>query len=66
MAQSDSKSHTALGLEPFRDKPSSNTPIPWEKWRIQLKMALVAMTNIELDELLQERPTAVIIYPLNL
>ena len=37
-------------------------PIPWEKWRSQLKMALVAKTNIELDELLREKPTT-IIYP---
>ena len=62
MAQSDSKGRTTLGLEPFWDKPSRNPPIPWEKWRSQLKMALVARTNIELDELLQERPTQVI-YP---
>ena len=62
MAQSDSKGRTTLGLEPFFDKPNSNPPIPWEKWRSQLKMALVAKTNIELDELLQERPTQVI-YP---
>ena len=62
MAQSDKIGRTALGLEPFWDKPSSNPPISWEKWRNQLKMALVAKTNIELDELLQERPTTVI-YP---
>ena len=62
MAQSDSKERTTLGLEPFWDKPSCNQPIPWEKWRSQLKLALVAKTNIKLDELLQERPTQVI-YP---
>ena len=62
MAHSDSKGRTALGLEPCWDKPSSNPPIPWEKWRSQLKMALVTKKNIELDELLQERPTTVI-YP---
>ena len=62
MAQSDKIGRTALGLEPFWDKPSSNPPISWEKWRSQLKMALVAKTNIELDELLQERPNTVI-YP---
>ena len=37
-------------------------PIPWEKWRSQLNVALVAKTNIELDELLIEKPTTVI-YP---
>ena len=38
-------------------------PIPWEKWRSQLKMALVAKTNIELDELLREKPTTIIFPP---
>ena len=51
MTQSDSKGRTALGLEPFWDKPSSNQPIPGDKWKSQLKMALVAQTIIELEEL---------------
>ena len=63
MAQSAEKGRNILGLEPFWERPSSNPPpIPWEKWRIQIKMALVAKTNIELDELLREKPTTVI-YP---
>ena len=64
MAQSKQKGRTILGLKPFRERPSSNPPIPWEKWRSQLTMALVAKTNIELDELLREKPTTVI-YPQN-
>ena len=64
MAQSDKIGRTALGLQPFWDKPSSNPPISGEKWSSQLKMALVAKTNIEIDELLQERPTTAI-YPPN-
>ena len=63
MAQSDKIGRTALGLEPFWDKPSRNPPITSENWWSQLKMALVAKTNIELDELLQERPTTVIFPP---
>ena len=62
MAHSDKIGRTALGVEPFWDKPSSNPSISLEKWWSQLKMALVAKTNIELDELPQERPTTVI-YP---
>ena len=62
MAQSNKMGRKALGLKPFWDKPSSNLSISWEKWRSRLKMALVAKTNIELDELLQGRPTTVI-YP---
>ena len=62
MAQSELKDKTILGLEPFWEKPSSNAPIPWEKWRSQLKMAIVAMTNIEVEDLMGEKPTSVI-YP---
>ena len=62
MAQSAEKGRTILALAPFWERPSYNFPIPWEKWRSQLKMALVAKTNIELDELLREKPTTVI-YP---
>ena len=62
MAQSEKIGRTALGFEPFWDKLSSNPTISWEKWRSQLKMALVATTNVELDELLQKRQTRVI-YP---
>ena len=62
MAQSAEKGKTILALEPFWEKPSSNPPTPWEKWSSQLKMALVAKTNIELDDLLREKRTT-IIYP---
>ena len=62
MAQSELKVKTTLGLESFWEKPSSNPPIPWEKWRSQLKMAIVAKTNIQVEDLLREIPTA-IIYP---
>ena len=63
MAQSTQKGKTILGLEPFWEKSSSNPPTPWEKWRSQLKMALVAKTNIELDDLLREKPTTIIYLP---
>ena len=59
MAQSDSKIKTMLGLEPFWEKPSSNPPITWEKWRSQVKLAIVAKTKIQLEDLLREKPTLV-------
>ena len=62
MTQAVETGKTILGLEPFCENPSSNSPIPWEKWRKQLKMALVAETNIELDDLLREKPT-IVTYP---
>ena len=62
MAQSDSKGKTMLGLEPFWEKPSSNPPITWEKWRSQVKPVIVAKTNVQLEDLLREKTTTVI-YP---
>ena len=59
MAQSELKGKTILRIEPFWEKPSSNPPIPWEKWRSQLKMAIVAKTNIQVEDLLREKPTSV-------
>ena len=64
MAQSESKGKTMLGLELIREKPSSKPPITLEKWRSQLKLAIVAKTNIQLENLLREKPTTVI-YPLS-
>ena len=59
MAQSELEGKTKLGLEPFWEKPSSNQPIPWEKWISQLKMAIVAKTNIQVEDLLREKLTSV-------
>ena len=62
MAQSDSKGKTMLGLETIWEKPSSNPPITWEKWRSQVNLAVVAKTNIQLEDLLREK-LAAFIYP---
>ena len=62
MAEAESKGKTMLGLEPLWEKPSSNPPITWEKKRSQVKLAIVAKTNIYLEKLLREKPTTVI-YP---
>ena len=59
MAQSELKGKSILGLEPIWERPSSNPPIPWEKWRSQIKMAIVAKTNIQVEDLLREKPTSV-------
>ena len=63
MAQTELKGKTILGLQPFSEKLNSNPPIPWEKWRSQLKMAIVAKTNIQVEDLLREKPTSVIYSP---
>ena len=60
MAQSARESRkTPLSIEPFWDRPTSDPPIRWEKWRIQVKLAILARENITLDTLLQPKPTTV-------
>ena len=60
MAQSARESRkTPLSIEPFWERPTSDPPIRWEKWRIQVKLAILARENITLDTLLQPKPTTV-------
>ena len=60
MAQSAGDSRkTPLSIEPFWERPTSDPPIRWEKWRIQVKFAILARENITLDTLLQPKPTMV-------
>ena len=46
-------------IEPFCERPTSDPKIRWEKWRIQVKLAVLARENITLDTLLQPKPTTV-------
>ena len=50
---------TPLSIEPFWEQPTSDPPIRWEKWRIQVKLAVLARENITLDKLFQPKPTTV-------
>ena len=50
---------TPLSIEPFWERPTSDPPIRWEKWRIQVKLAILARENIALDTFLQPNPTLV-------
>ena len=50
---------TPLSIEPIWERPTSDPPIRWEKWRIQVKLATLARENITLDTLLQPKPTHV-------
>ena len=44
---------------PFWERPTSDPPIRWEKWRIQVKLAIFARENITLDTVLEPKPTTV-------
>ena len=60
MAQSARESRkTPLSIEPFWERTTSDPAIRWEKWRIQVKLAILARENITLDTLLQPKPTTV-------
>ena len=60
MAQSARESRkTPLSIEPFWERPTSDAPNRWEKWRIQVKLAILARENNTLDTLLQPKPTTV-------
>ena len=50
---------TPLSIEQFWERPTSDPPIRWEKWRIQVKLANLARKNITLDTLRQPKPTMV-------
>ena len=60
MAQSACESRkTPLSIEPFWERATSDPPIRWEKWHIQVKLAIPARENITFDTLLQPKPTHV-------
>ena len=60
MAQSARESRkTPLSIEPFWERPTSDPPIRWEKWRIQITLAILARENITIDTLLQPKPSTV-------
>ena len=60
MAQSTRESpKTPLSIEPFWGPATSDPPIRWEKWQIQVKLAILARENITLDTLFQPKPTHV-------
>ena len=46
---------TPFSIEPFWERPTSDPPIRWEKWGIQVKLAILARENITLDTLLQPK-----------
>ena len=59
MAQSAAESKKMpLHVDAFWEKPTA-TPLTWEKWIQQWKLALLAREGIRLDNLLNDPPTAV-------
>ena len=60
MGQSARESRkTPWSIEPFWELPTSDPPIRWENWRIQVKLSILGRENITLDSILQPKPTMV-------
>ena len=67
MAQSAIKDSgkSPLGMQPFWEKVTLETPLRWEYWRTQLKLedAILDRVGIEVDLLLADPPVNVILPP---
>ena len=66
MAQSAIKDSgkSPLGIQPFWEKATLESPLRWDYWRTQLKLAILAREGIEVDLLLADPPVNVIL-PVN-
>ena len=56
MVHSATQKQTPLCIEPSWEKPSSDTPLMWDKRQMQAKLAFLAKENIALDILLEPKP----------
>ena len=60
MAQSAAESKkTPLHVDAFWERPTATPPLTWDKWAQQWKLALLAKEGIQLENLLNDPPTAV-------
>ena len=54
---------TPLSVGPFWERATSDSPIQWEKSRVQVKLKILARENLTLDTLLQTKTTHVRLQP---
>ena len=60
MAQSAAEQKkTPLHVDAFWENPTATPPLTWDKWTQQWKLALLAKEGIQLENLLNDPPTAV-------
>ena len=65
MAQSAPEERALLGIEPFWERPTPESHLRWDRWRIILKLAIFAKEGISIDILRETTPDNVT-FPLNL
>ena len=59
MAQSAAESKkTLLHVDEFWEKPTATPPLTWDVWTQQWKLALLAKEGTQLENLLNDPPTA--------
>ena len=63
MAQSSPKERSFLGIEPFWEWQKLEPPLRRERWRIILKLAILAKEGISKD-ILREAPSDKVTFPL--
>ena len=63
MAQSAVKERALLGIKPFWEKPTLETPLRLDRWQIMLKLAILAKEGISIDTLREDPPDKVTFPP---
>ena len=53
MAQSP-KEKTQLGINAYRERPTQNLPVKWEKWKQDVTLSIMSKMNVDLEDQLQE------------
>ena len=49
MPQSAPKERALHGIEPFWERPNLEPPLRWERWRMILKLAVLAKEGISIN-----------------
>ena len=62
LAQSATKERALLGIEPFWERPILEPPLRWERWRLILKLAILANEGSLID-ILREAPPGKVTFP---
>ena len=57
------RSQQALGIEPFWEKPTLEPPLRWDRWKIMLKLAILAKEGKLIDTLREDPPDKVTLPP---
>ena len=52
-----------LGIEPFWERPTLESPLKWERYRLILKLAILAKNSISIDILREPPPVKVTFTP---